>query len=123
MVVSTILEDKPYMMHHEQEEQIEVDDFMLIFDNDNARAIIQFVADVLKVRKPKVLVIEKPNTNMFIEDERGGIIKFTKNLNEEEFFTLAFLGQTTLAVMSPEDLKIKECFNVPILSKLNIVQD
>ena len=111
------------MMNHEQEIQLEIDDFMLIVDNDNTRVIIQFVADMPKMRKPKALVIEKPNTNMFIEDDRGILIKFTKTLNAEEFFTLAFMEEATLLVISPEDLEIKECFNVPVLSKLSILQE
>lgn len=123
MIVSTVLENMKYMMNHEQESQIEIDDFILIFDNDNTRVIVQFVADMPKMRKPKALVIEKPNTNMFIEDDRGILIKFTKTLNAEEFFTLAFMGEATLVVISPEDLEIKECFNVPILSKLSILQE
>jgi len=111
------------MMNHEQEIQLEIDDFMLIVDNDNTRVIIQFVADMPKMRKPKALVIEKPNTNMFIEDDIGILIKFTKTLNSEEFFTLAFMEEATLLVISPEDLEIKECFNVPVLSKLSILQE
>jgi len=111
------------MMNHEQEIQLEIDDFMLIVDNDNTRVIVQFVADMPKMRKPKALVIEKPNTNMFIEDDRGILIKFTKTLNAEEFFTLAFMEEATLVVICPEDLEIKEFFNVPILSKLSILQE
>ena len=113
------------MMNHEQENRLEfeLDDFIFIFDNDNARVIVQFVADMPKMRKPKALVIEKPNTNMFIEDDRGILIKFTKTLNSEEFFTLAFMEEATLLVISPEDLEIKECFNVPVLSKLSILQE
>jgi len=111
------------MMNHEQEIQLEIDDFMLIVDNDNTRVIVQFVTDMPKMRKPKALVIEKPNTNMFIEDDRGILIKFTKTLDAEEFFTLSFMGEATLVVIPSEDLEIKECFNVPILSKLSILQE
>jgi hypothetical protein len=123
VVVSTFLEDNEHMMSHEQDKQIQVDDFIVILDNDNARVFIQFVADMPKNRKPEALVIERPYTNMFIEDDRGIIIKFTKTLNMAEFFTLTFMEEAILAVMSSEELAIKECFSVPIRSKLNILQD
>ena len=110
-------------MKQEQTNQIEVDDFILILDNDNARVIIQFATDMSTIRRPKALVIDKPYTHMSLEDDKGVIIKFVKTLDEEEFFTLALMGEATLAVISPETLKIKECFNVPILGKLTILQD
>ena len=110
-------------MTHEQANQIEVDDFMLILDNENVRVIVQFIADMSTSRKPMALVIDKPETHMSIEDDNGVIVKFNKILDNEEFFTLSLAGEVTLAVISPENLKIRNCFNVPVIGKLTILPD
>jgi hypothetical protein len=99
-----------------------IDDFMVVIDNENARVILQFVADVSTMRTPMALVLDTPNAPMSLEDEKGMIATFAKPVNEEEFLTLSLAGETTLAMISPKGQKITECWNVPVIGKMNIVQ-
>ena len=100
-----------------------IDDFMVVIDNENARVILQFVADVSTMRMPMALVLDTPNAPMSLEDEKGMIATFAKPVNEEEFLTLSLAGETTLAMISPKSQKITECWTVPVIGKMNIVQE
>ena len=110
-------------MSHFNETPISVDEFMVVLDNENGRVILQFVADVSTMRTPMALVLDTPNAPMSLEDEKGMIATFAKPVNEEEFLTLSLAGETTLAMISPKGQKITECWNVPVIGKMNIVQE
>jgi hypothetical protein len=110
-------------MSRPEESPIAIDDFMLIVDNEHARVILQFVADVSILRTPTALVLDTPNTPMSLEDEKGVIATFARAVNEEEFLALSLAGEATLALSCPSGHSITACVNVPVIGKINIVEE
>jgi hypothetical protein len=99
---------------------IEVDDFMVVLDNENGRVILQFVADVSRLRTPVALVLDTPNTPMSLEDEQGMIVAFTRPVNDDEFLALSLAGEVSVALTCPSGQRITRSLNVAVIGKISL---